>query len=307
MVEYVIVNVETMILNILLMPTVMNLNVFDLLKKTFLNDLLFYFDFVAWIFILGGYGTPTARTALILPRNNGSVLITPSIIGAFCAAGLKNAIVNICKMVGLNVNVMRMPFEYSIFMQHVFKLLLFLQVISILTIGLIVNIFCAAEQHHQYVNQLQWNQLLLVTTLCNFYLSCKDHFIFNCIRMFKVFLQHLQILKKDTMMVNGIIYTIHDILLMDNAINMFILWKNIFLNDLLFYFILIIFITSDIPPTETQEVSNLVSLSVSIIAAPYKNCLSNGQNTMLLNLDSIFDLFENHDEYYNIAITMQYF
>ena len=252
--EYIIVNVETMILNILLM--------FVSLKKTFcLNDWLFYFNFAAWIFI-GGYGTPTARTALILPRNNGSVLITPSIIGAFCAAGLKIEIVNISKMVGLNVNIMRDPFEYSTFMQHVFKLLLFLQVVSILTIGLIVNILYAAEQHHRFMNELHWNQLLSVTTtLCNFYLSCKDHFIFNYIRMFKIFLQYSQILKKATMMVNGIIYIIHDILLMDTAINVFIFWKHTFLNELLFYFILIIFISSDIPPKETHEVSNLVSVN----------------------------------------------
>ena len=291
-VEYVIVNGGiVMILNILLIQTV--IKVFVLLKKTFLSDLLFYFSFVAWIFI-DGYGTPTtARKTLILPRINSSVLITPSIIGAFCAAGLKNAIVNICKMVGLNVNVMRMPFEYSIFMQHVFKLLLFLQVISILMIVLIVNFLYAAEQLHQYIKTPQWHQLLLVTTtLCNFYLSCKDHFIFNCIRMFKIFLQHLQILKKAKMMVNGIIYIIHDILLMDNAINVFILYKHTFFNDLLFYFILIIFIFC----------------SVSIIEAPYKNihknknCVSNGQNTMLLYLDSIYDLFENDDEYCNIVI-----
>ena len=70
-------------------------------------------------------------------------------------------------------------------------------------------------------------------------------------------------------MVNGIIYIIHDILLMDTAINVFIFWKHTFLNELLFYFILIIFISSDIPPKETHEVSNLVS--VSIIGAPYKN------------------------------------
>ena len=90
-----------------------------------------------------------------------------------------------------------------------------------------------------YIKQQQWNQLLLLLLLLlaaaktlYFYLSCKD----------QMNLQHLQIFERVRMIVTDALlrYTL--------------------LNDLLYYFMVFIFILSDILPTETQETKIIESL-----------------------------------------------
>ena len=79
------------------------------------------------------------------------------------------------------------------------------------------------------------------------------------------------------------------ILLVDNAIIVFILWWFTFLNC----FIVFIFISSETASTQTQASSH--SLALSIVKTPCQmiqrniscNCLSNGQYMMLLHVDSV--------------------
>ena len=98
-------------------------------------------------------------------------------------------------MVGLTVTAPRLTFECFIsiliiliiifvVLQIIFQvLILFLKIIFIVMIDLTVNIFYLLQQ---YQKLKQWNQLSATATMCCFYLSCKDHFFSNWVRMFKL-------------------------------------------------------------------------------------------------------------------------
>ena len=267
-VKMVLNEIIVIVFEILLMYIVRN--VFILLQYIFLDGWLFYFDFMALVFIRYGYDTATKNvsiiiTAIIIARNNSGVLVTSFIIGVFyVSAGLKDEFLKFCKMVGLNVSVIRLVLEYSIFMQHVFKLLLFLQVMFFIMIGF----------WDKYITQEQWNQLLLLaaaTIMWYFDLSRKDEVNFNCITILKIYLHDLQIFECVRMIVNEMILLIYDILL-----------RYTFFNDLFFYFMVLIFILNDIAPTERQETKinriagsrTTQATAPSTNGAPHKNCLS---------------------------------
>ena len=103
-------------------------NVFVLLKYTFLDGWSFHFNFITFVCIRHSYGTPTKNASIIAPitisKNNTTVLESSFIISVFCGASLKDKTVNLSKMVALNVS-----------MKHVFKLLLFVQIMFILMIN----------------------------------------------------------------------------------------------------------------------------------------------------------------------------
>ena len=140
------------------------INVFISLRNNFLNDLLFYFSH----------------------DHDGP--------------DLETQIAKHSAMVGLSVYSIRLRLQYFIFikilllilfpiLQHIFQLLLLLLLLLfeftfIATIDLIVNIF-GIKKHHQ--NAKQQDQLLETTAMYYFGLSGKDHFIFNSIRMWKLF------------------------------------------------------------------------------------------------------------------------
>ena len=217
--KMIVNGIITVVFNILTMYIVKNASVLS--QQTFLNNLLFCFDFIAWIFVRDGCGiaTTVSITIIIAPSNNSAVLVTPFISDVFYPAGLKDEILKFFKMVRLNVSVLKITLEYS----NVFKLLLVLQVIFIQMIDLIVNIFYIPEQHHQNIQQ-QKNQVL-VATMWYFWLSRNEQFNFSCMIISKLYLQHLQIFKCVTMIVNETFFKIYDILFMYGVIIVFILLR----------------------------------------------------------------------------------
>ena len=255
--KMVLIQIIVIIFEILSMYIVRN--VFIFFQYIFLDGWLFYFDFIFFVFIQHVYGAPTKNasiiTTIIIARNNSGVLVTSFIIGVFyVSAGLKDEFLKFFKMIELNV---------SIFTQHVFKLLLFFQVMFFIMIGF----------WFEYIKQEQWNQLLLLAAtaiMWYFYLSRKDEVNFNCITILKIYLHDLQIFECVRMIVNGIILLIYDILL-----------RYTFFNDLFFYFMVLIFILNDIAATERQEtkINKIVGARTTHATtptngAPHKNCLS---------------------------------
>ena len=139
--------------------------------------------------------------------------------------------------------------------------------------------------------------------------------------MLKTHLQRLQIFKSVKMIVNEITFVLYDFLL-NNIINVLILWLHAFLNDLLFYFIVFIFISSvpvEMPrhTTTHQKICNNIELCIgfsvttlaiaceriihTIIESPHKNikkiknCASKNQSVhvVLLHWNNIYDLLSD--------------
>ena len=260
--------IVAMILNIL--STYIVTNEFVLVKNIILHFSVFLFT---------QHADSTARITIMIAKNNRGALVTSLIVGGILAAALENEPVKCSKMVRLKINAIGLTLQCFIFIIIVLIIfLLFFDVIFIMT-DLVVNIFDMTKQHQ---NIKQWNQEL-TATMCKFYLSCKDHFIFNCIKMLKIHLQRLQIFKIVKMIVNKIIFVILYDLLFNNIINVVILWIYTFLNDLLFYFIVFIFIkfissvTIEIPShirrtTHQNSSDNIVlwiGFSVTTIGAEY--------------------------------------
>ena len=128
-------------------------------------------------------------------------------------------------------------------------------------IGLIGYVYFLPQQDNQNIKQ--WNQSLTARTMCYFDLSCKDQFIFNCVRMLKFYFQQLQIFTNVKMIVNGIILMIYDILLIYNVMNVVILLR----------YMVFIFILMDITPAARTTL--LIWFSVSIIEAPHIQKMKN--------------------------------
>ena len=238
-----------------------------------------------------------ARANVVVSTNNGDVLllITSFTIGTIYDTTLRNQVVKYSQMVGLNVNATESTLEYFIFilisfviilvvLQNIFQLLLlFLKIIFIVVIDVILNILYLRQQ---YQNIKQW-----MATMCCPDLSCKDHFFSNWIKMFKLYLQHLQMFKTAKMILNGIIFIICTILVVYIVMNVVILLRYTFLNDLLFYF-------SGLFPFQEQllleDVSalNVFPSAVSTLQAPCKNSLINDEK-YIITFKSIYNLLRD--------------
>ena len=248
--------------------------VFPLFVNTIVSDVAFNFYFVF------SQRDGTAKIAIMITKsNNHGVLLAPSTIGAIYAAGLKDQIVKFSKMVYIRGLTTIFLMMLSI-LQHIFEIcLLFFEVMFIVRIALIGYFFCLSEKHNQNIKQS--NRLLM----------CKDQFIFNCIRMLKLYLQHLQIFN-DAMCIT------YDISFMCDIMNVIILVRHTFVNDLLFHFMVFIFISMDIAARTTRIGFSVTTIAArriihatvaSIIEAPHKN-IPKSKN--LLHLDSIVDLYD---------------
>ena len=151
----------------------------------------FYFVFTS------GHGDATARIAIMINTNNHGVLLKSFTIGAIYAAVLENQIVKYSKKIitpKVNVIILAIIFLMMmllIMLRDIFEILLSFKVIFILLIGLIAYVFYLPDPEHQ--NLKEWNQSLKTTTMCYFDLSCNDQFIFNCVRMFKLYFQQLNV------------------------------------------------------------------------------------------------------------------
>ena len=195
----------------------------------------------------------------------------------------------------------------------IFQLLsLFFEMIFVVMIGLIGCVFYLPQQDNQNIKK--WDQSLTARTMCYFDLSCKDQCIFNCIRMLKFYFQQLQIFTNAKMSVNGIFLMVYDILLTYIVMNVVILLRYTFVNDLLLHFFYgICFISMDITETETQAarttiINNILlwiwfsvitiaarriihQTVVSIIETPHIQKMKN-----LLHLNSSDDLYDALNE-----------
>ena len=116
-------------------------------------------------------------------------------------------------------------------------------------IGLIEYIFYLPKQYHH--NLKRWNQSLTATTLCHFDLSCKDQFLFNGVKVLKLYFQQLQIFTAFKIIVNEAICVMYDISFTYNVMNVVILLRYTFYD----------FISIDITVTQTRTAAiNNVSL-----------------------------------------------
>ena len=243
-------------------------NVCVLFQNTIEPDVSFHYFFV--------FTRHYYCCTITITKNNDSVLLAPFTICAIYTAVLKDEIVKYSKMTRLAI----------IFFNNIFQLLLlFFEIIFIVMIGSIGYVFYLPQQDNQNKLIKQWNQSLTATTMCYFDLSCKDQFIFNCIMMLKLYFQQLQIFTNVKMIVNEIILMMYDILLTYNVM------RYTFVNDLLFHFMVFIFISMDITPAARTTVINnillLIWFSVSIIEAPHIQKMKN-----LLHLNSSDDLYD---------------